>query len=613
MSDTALGIDIGSHSVKAVLLRRRRGHVQMLRAASAPLEELGHMEDSRRKISKVAMIVRNLLRTAGMRAIPAQTAVAGKRSIIRFTRVPPAPAWRLKMLVDYEIEGDTEGKGKDLAYDFLLLDLPTSQLEFTVMMAMARTDLVEHHCEILGEAGVPLANVSLTPFAVFNTYIQNRTEGIADDKTVLLVDIGGENLNLVVQRNGNLFFARNVSPGGRAFTEAVQDEFRLPFAEAEQLKCSKGRLLLGRESQSSDETQVSPGADAPTEVSGLSEGEAPGLLGETGPELGVTDADQTAQLSEAMLPVAGRVASAIQSSLMYCRAQTRLTDLEVDEMVLTGGGTKLPGLRQVLGRRLGIPVVPADPLKGIDLSPLRREAREEVEADAESYATAVGLALSDLRPDAVSFNLLPQKIKQRRRFFARTVYLWLAGAAMLAMMVLVGYSSVKHTGALKGHVEEIDAKLQANTSARSRLDDLLRVNRQYAAEVAVMRDELLSLKQLSSAFGALTRHTPPEIELTQFRVAGLKDGKFDEVFVKGFVLRRVKDRSGKERRLEKDDAHPIIEKLRSDLVTHPAFATPENTPVIHKVKSEPDPQHVAEFELRLVLPKVANDTALGTE
>ena len=184
---------------------------------------------------------------------------------------------------------------------------------------------------------------------------------------------------------------------------------------------------------------------------------------------------------------------------------------------------------------------------------------------------------------------------------------------MLAIMVLVGYSSVKHTGALKAHVEQMEAKLKRNTNARSRLDDLLRVNRQYAAEVALMRDEFLSLRQLSSAFGALTRHTPPEVELTQFRVAGLKAGRFEEVFIKGFVLRRVKDRSGKERRLEKDDAHPIIEKLRSDLVTHPAFGTPDNVPVIHKVKSEPDPQHVAEFELRLVLSKAANDTVMGTE
>ena len=96
MSDTALGIDIGSHAVKAVLLRRRGNRIQIVRAGSAMLEELGHMEDSHRKISKEAMILRNLLRSMGVRSRLARIAVAGRKSIIRYTRVPPAPAWMAK-------------------------------------------------------------------------------------------------------------------------------------------------------------------------------------------------------------------------------------------------------------------------------------------------------------------------------------------------------------------------------------------------------------------------------------------------------------------------------------------------------------------------------------
>lgn len=608
---TALGIDIGSHSVKAVLLRRRGSRIQLLRAVAAPLEELGHMEDSRRKTSKIAMIVRNLLKSAGIRPQPARIAVAGRKSIIRYTRVPPAPAWRLKMLVDYEIEGDTENGGKDLAYDFRLLELPTAHLEFTVLIAMARNDLVEGQCELMTEAGVVTEDITLTPFPLFNTFAQNRGATLADDKTYLLVDIGADNLNVVVQRNGKLLFARNIAPAGRAFTEAVQDEFRLPLEEAENLKCTKGRLLVGGDT-SSDETQASPAADAPTEISGE---ELPVLMAdEPGPTLSPTEADQVPQLSEAMLPVVGRLASAIQSSLMYCRAQTRMPDLEVDTMVLTGGGARLPGLRHELARRLGIAVVPADTLKGFDLSPMPREMRERFEADAESYATAIGLALPRLVPEAVQLSLLPEKLKNRRRFLAQTVYLWLAGAAMLLILALLGYSSWANSGKVERYADEAEAKLGSDLEAKGKMDTLLRINGQYAAEVGAMQDIFLSPRQKMAAFAALTRHVPPEVELTRFVAAPPKPGgDANEVLIEGRVLRKVGPR-GQERVLQKGDAQAIVRKLSDDLAADAVFdPPPAPEPVLQREAHPPAGNSVEEFLFKLIIAKVQNESLVGAE
>jgi type IV pilus assembly protein PilM len=613
MGETALGIDVGSHAIKAVLLRRKGNRIQVVRAGSARLEELGHMEDSRRKITKEGMILRNLLKSIGVRPRPAVIGVGGRKSIIRYTRVPPAPAWRLKMLVEYEIEGDTGGQEQGLAYDFRLLDLPTSHIEFTVMIAMARNELVDNHCEILEDAGVKVEDVTLSPFALFNTYLQNRGPVIEDDKTVLLVDIGAENLNVVVQRNGRLFFARNITPGARAFTEAVQDEFRVPFAEAEELKCSQGRLLMGRETHSDDETQVSPSADAPTEVSGAEDLTLHGDE-DIGPALSLTGPDPTAQLSEAMIPVVGRLASAIQSSLMYCRAQTRMTDLEVDEMVITGAGSKLPGLRHELGRRLGIPVAPADPLKHLDLRPMNRTARDELEGNAETYATAIGLALGRLHPDAAQFSLLPARIKERRRFFAKTLYLWLAGAAMLAGMGVLAYSSVHHTAQLEGHVQQTEQLLSDNEKEKAKLDQLQMVNTEYKAEIELMRRYFASPRQMMRALGALMSCVPPEVEIAKFSAAPPQKGSGTEVVIEGVVLKKIKQRTGPDRTLQRGDAHEIIGKLKDDLTAHEAFRPPgENRSVIESEILKPGVNSVASFKLRLQLTDVKDDKTVGRE
>ncbi|MFO7897758.1 MAG: pilus assembly protein PilM [Planctomycetota bacterium] len=620
MSERSLGIDIGSDSVKAVLARERRGRVQVLRAAFAPLEELGHMEDSPRRAAKIAMIVRNLLRSAGISSRRARIAVGGRRTIIRYTHVPPAPDWRLKMLIDYEVQGDTRGAG-DLSYDFVTLDLPVATVERTVMMAMAKNDHVEHHCEILDEAGVPVENVTLSPFPVFNTYRHSRGPSIEDDKTTLLIHVGAENMDVVVERNGNLLFARNISPAGRAFTEAVRDEFRIPFAEAEELKRTKGRLLLGGEVGSEDETQASPSADAPTQVSPAADEDAETPIGfqafgtdedELDQELSLEEGDQTVQLSEAMLPVVGRLASAIQSSLMYCRAQTRMTDLEVDNMVLTGGGSRLPGLRQALSRRLGIPAVPADPLKGLDLSPLRREAREDLEARPESYVTALGLALGGVETDAVEFNLLPARIKERRRFFTKTLYLWLAGAAMIALVVLLGYSSVANTGRLRGYVRELEARHRRNEGAKAAMEKYLAVHTEYRAENRKMADIFRRPDQLSVAFRALTlaNTVPDEVVLTRTQVVPGSASRPDAVVVQGQVRRHLPLPGGGTRELTAQEAEGKIGELRDRLLElkDPAglavFAAPSAGAVIRKMTTrelQTDKEIVATFELRFVL------------
>jgi type IV pilus assembly protein PilM len=625
MSNTALGIDIGSHSVKAALLRRRGSAVQLVRAGSAPLAELGQMEDTPRKIAREAMLIRNLLRSIGATGHAARVAVGGRKTIIRYTRVPPAPEWRLKMLVDYEIKGDTQSQGDDLCYDFRLLDLPGSGVDLAVMIAIARNELVESRYEVLRDASVDIDNVTLTPFPLFETYVQNRGGSFSDDKNILLVDIGSEHMNLVVERNGKLLFARSISPGGREFTEAVQDQFRLPFEEAERLKIEQGRLLLGGEAGASadDATQLSPAADAPTEVSTADE-DSIGLLtpDDPGLELSETGSTTTAQLSEAMTPVAGRLASAIQSSLLYCRAQTRMAELEIDEMVLTGGGSQLPGLRQTLSRRLGIPVAPSDPLRNIDLAPLSRGQREIVERDAESYTTAVGLALPGVQPEAREFCLLPQRIKQRRRFAEKTLYLWLSAAALLVLTVLLGVSSWHFTGRYREHVAAKEGRLAASETALKRMDGLLMVNREYADELERMQDAYLSPRQMLRVFSALSRHVPPEVEIDTVSVVQPRPKAVvprrgqkpppppppppRSITITGRVLEKIPLRGGGERVVSDALAHTIIGKLDKDLIRDPVFEPPakKQSGIVMEKTGSLGENRAGTFQLRLRLAKV---------
>ena len=64
--------------------------------------------------------------------------------------------------------------------------------------------------------------------------------------------------------------------------------------------------------------------------------------------------------------------------------------LHFDEIVLSGGGTRLPGFREALAEITRVPVASADPFNSIDIS---HDLTKQGEAHANSMAVALGLAL----------------------------------------------------------------------------------------------------------------------------------------------------------------------------------------------------------------------------
>lgn len=64
--------------------------------------------------------------------------------------------------------------------------------------------------------------------ALFSAFAVNAT--YREDETCLLVHVGAAGLDMALQRGGELLFARNATPGGLAFTQAVASAFSTPRA-----------------------------------------------------------------------------------------------------------------------------------------------------------------------------------------------------------------------------------------------------------------------------------------------------------------------------------------------------------------------------------------------
>ena len=300
---TAIGIDLGAHTAKAVVLRKTGSRVALARAGAIELGELALLDDSERKDRRLAELLRFLLRQARVRGRKVACGLAGRDYFIKYLRVPPASPDKLRKIIEYEAADDPTAPSEQTT-DFMLLDLPGKAEEFSVLVAMAHNDALRRRLALLREAHLDTDGVTLNAMGLFYAYVHALDEDIYNDKTTLLVDVGARHMDVVVQRNAKLLFVRNLTLGGQRFSEAVQEEYELPIREAEELKLAQGAI-------------VPEHFDVAAEI-----------------DVGTPEA----RLSAALLEPAEAVYNTLQATIKYCMTQTRMTDLRIDEVVLSGRG-----------------------------------------------------------------------------------------------------------------------------------------------------------------------------------------------------------------------------------------------------------------------------------
>ncbi|MFV1957958.1 MAG: pilus assembly protein PilM [Planctomycetota bacterium] len=397
MATTGLGVTVGSHSLRAVKLRRK-GEGYVVQRVYAD-----RLNDETRPVAGRALAAR------GFRGQAATVGLTGRDVIIRYSQVPPVPDWRLRTLMKYEVDEVGSQSGGDVSADYRKLDLPDPEgerIDETILVALARNTYLERQIRAVTAGGGSVRGACPNSVALFNAFAVNAT--YTEDETTLLVNIGAEDLDIAIQQGGELLFARNATPGGATFTEAIQQAFATTPGKAEQLKLAKADVTPRGQARYPDATAE--------------------------------------KVANAILGVAGQLASLIQSSLMIARAQTKLPDLKVDRVLLAGGGASLRGLDRYLNQAMSVPVERLDPFAISDLSGLDEEERALAKKAPHEFAVAVGLAQTYVAADAFPLTVLPAALKARREFVQRGV--WTVAAAVVAAGIL-GVLYVERSSAAK--------------------------------------------------------------------------------------------------------------------------------------------------------------------
>ncbi len=352
-SKTFVGLDVGSHAIKAVELAPAGGKFRVLHASSGETPPGALKEGAVVEPQGLGLAIRQVLGKAGIKPGRVVSAVGGQAVIVRELKLPPMSEDELKQAARFEAERYIPYGVREVNMDFDVIGETTeeNQRKIVVLLVAARREIVDKHVQALEAAGVEPFVLDVESFAVIRALDAQARAG-ADGAATVFVDLGGETTDIVITEGGQLRLTRNINIGGDSLTKAVATRLDMEFPSAAQVKEEKGIVLLEGETLPEDRTVLA--------------------------------------LHDAMLPILGDLATEIRRSMDYF--QTRWRESKVGRVVLSGGTARLSNLDRFLSLELGVETVVGDPFVQCEVGErvVPTDQRKQV---GPAMATAVGLAL----------------------------------------------------------------------------------------------------------------------------------------------------------------------------------------------------------------------------
>ncbi len=337
-----VGLDIGSSAVKLIELRERKGEYHLQRLGVEPLSPEAIVDGSIMDSSLVVDAIHRLNDQTKVKNTGYATSLSGHSVIIKKIQLPAMPQDELADSIQWEAEQYIPFDITDVRLDYVVLsEGEPGRDNMEVLLVAVKRDKVADYVSVINQTGKTAAVVDVDAFAVQNAYEVNYD--LDPRKVVALVNMGAGVTNINILARGTTVFWRDISFGGNQFTEALQREFNLSFAQAESLK----------------------------------HGEA-------------VDRYSAADARPVLDAVSAEMASEIRKTFDFFSATS--SEGPVDELVLSGGCALTPNLQQVLRERFEVPTELMNPLRRIHFKESDFDG-DWLRSIAPMMAVAVGLGI----------------------------------------------------------------------------------------------------------------------------------------------------------------------------------------------------------------------------
>ena len=298
----------------------------------------------------VAEALRALWSRYGFKLRRVYMGLANQQVVVRQLDLPYLPENELRQSLAFHVQDAIP-----IAVDQAILDYYAVEHfendegnRFTkILLVAAQRAMVDTVVDAAQRARLEPAGLDLDAFAMLRSLAPERA--VVDREGQLIIDVGSSVTNIVVHEGGVPRFVRILLMGGNGITEALVERLGITHAEAEELKLRNGLVSEFR----------------------LDSDEATRVIAERG----------------------NRFIDEIRGSLDYYRAQPE--SIAVRGVILSGGGSQLPGLRERLADTLRLDIERGHPMATLRIGTVGLDT-EQLQHAEPHLAVAVGLALGGL-------------------------------------------------------------------------------------------------------------------------------------------------------------------------------------------------------------------------
>ena len=340
-----VGLDIGSSGIKLVQLKENRGRYVLQKFGFKPLEPEVIVDGTVMDEGRVVSAIKELFDDLHVKVRQVAVSISGHAVIIKKISLPPMPDDELEGQVKLAAEQYIPFDINEVNIDFHVLppaEGEVSEGEMSVILVAAKKDKINELTELVKGAGLMPMVMDVDAFAIENMHAINYP--MSQDETTALVNLGASVMNINIISKGTSLFTRDIPIGGNRYTESIQRELGLSYEDAEAIK--KGGKTSG--------------------------------------------SNQAAAAQGVIESVNAEVASEIARTIDYFKST--VTEGDVHQVLLCGGGALIAGLVKQLRDRMQAVVEVANPFAEVDTSGSDFDQATLAEL-APMASVGVGLAL----------------------------------------------------------------------------------------------------------------------------------------------------------------------------------------------------------------------------
>ncbi len=350
-----VGVDVGNSSIKIVELEKKGDKIVLKNYSITRTNKKGLVKPGSSKIidTEVGDIVKKILDEIEVKTKNINVAIPSFASLVTTIELPPASEKEIEQIIQVEAPKYIPVPLEEIVYGWEIIndkaesDEQKNESKITkasdksmikVVLVSVMKSISQEYEKVFQKSGYNIDSLEIDAFALKRAMVGD------DQKSYLMVDIGGTITNISVIVNGSVVANRSIDVGGERMTELLSKALGVNEERAEKIKVSQGFEIESREIK----TQV-------------------------------------------LEPFFKNISDEIVKSIEVF--DENYPNLEIDSLVLTGGLSQMKGVINFLENKIKIKIVEGNPWLKIVYP---KKIENSLFSLNPYFGVAIGLALKGL-------------------------------------------------------------------------------------------------------------------------------------------------------------------------------------------------------------------------